>query len=297
MEALVGFVVVCLVVKWLIVDAAYGIRWGKMPPRMHKRMKELEVAAKAGQAPRPGLGDYLQTVWNDVWEQAIKDREARRADPDRAKTQKGPLRQYVGNWWDEAWKDAEAKRRQRRAARHTEPAEPEPPAAPMRPDAGARPEPAPAQPKPAGRPPASGPAAAPPETQEPAAEPPPARGPSRAPADTDDGQPLAVVIPFPKEDTDMFGEVTGLVTAQQYAAGMAQAMADQVPATEQFVASLTANEVSGDAVAAAAHAQELSLAASQAWQAATDALHRQDVVKEAYGAVPEAGTKEFVTSE
>ena len=93
------------------------------------------------------------------------------------------------------------------------------------------------------------------------------------------------------------GEVSGLLTAQQYAAQMSTAMANQVPMTESFMASLTSAEVTGDAVAAAARAHELSAAASQAWTEARTALDRQNTVREAYAAVPEAGTKGFVTGE
>lgn len=92
-------------------------------------------------------------------------------------------------------------------------------------------------------------------------------------------------------------EVTGLVSAQHYAAAMSEAMVGQVPATEQFVAWLTAAKVSGESVAAARRAQELSAQASAAWAAAAAALGRQDAVRQAYAAAPDAGGKRFVATD
>jgi hypothetical protein len=112
---------------------------------------------------------------------------------------------------------------------------------------------------------------------------------------------MGVVIPFTRKDsndmTDAPSEVSGLSSAQNYAAQMSARMSDQVPRTESFVASLTGADVSGEAVDAAVRAQELSAACSQAWAEANEALQRQNVVKEAYQSTPEAGNKEFVTSE
>src|SRR6266568_3609906 len=96
-EGLIGFVVVCMVLKVLIVDVAYAARWGKLPPRMQKRMAQLQAAAKAGQQPRAGFLDYLGVVWNDVWEAAIANRKAKQANPKTTRS-KGPLQTYVGNW-------------------------------------------------------------------------------------------------------------------------------------------------------------------------------------------------------
>ena len=135
-------------------------------------------------------------------------------------------------------------------------------------------------------------------------ETPAATSPENQPTDPSagsDGQSMGVVIPFTRKDssdmTDAPGEVSGLASAQTYATEMSSAMAAQVPLTEQFMASLQGGGVSGEAVAAAARAQELSAATSAAWAEANEALQRQNVVKEAYQATPEAGNKEFVTSE
>ncbi|MEN3308966.1 MAG: hypothetical protein V7603_5168 [Micromonosporaceae bacterium] len=101
-------------------------------------------------------------------------------------------------------------------------------------------------------------------------------------------------VPAPGSPAAAPGEVTGLVSAQQYAAAMSEAMASQTQTTEQFVASLNTAGVNGEAVAAAQRAQELSTQASAAWTAAAAALHRQDMVRQAYALAPDAGGKRFV---
>jgi hypothetical protein len=90
-------------------------------------------------------------------------------------------------------------------------------------------------------------------------------------------------------------EVTGLVTAQQYAAGMSSAYAQVADQTAQFVAGLGGHGVDGPAVAAVHRAQELTQAAGAAWAEANTALGHQTVVKEAYMSAPDAGGKAFVT--
>lgn len=96
-------------------------------------------------------------------------------------------------------------------------------------------------------------------------------------------------------DSQHRGEVTGLATAQTYAAGMNNACASAAVDAETFAAVLAGQGVVGPAAAALARAQELSAAAGAAWADVGAALDRQTVVKEAYAAVPEAGTKQFVT--
>lgn len=88
-------------------------------------------------------------------------------------------------------------------------------------------------------------------------------------------------------------EVTGLGTAQHYASAMRDALAEAVPQVGAFVTSLTGQGVALDAqaVAAARRAQELTVAAETAWAQASAALDRQSIVREAYAAVPDAGTK------
>lgn len=90
-------------------------------------------------------------------------------------------------------------------------------------------------------------------------------------------------------------EVTGLRSAQVYAAGMTDAYAGIVTQTEQFAAGLSSQGVHGPAVAAVTRAQELTATAGAAWAEASAALDRQNVVKEAYMSAPEAGSKAFVT--
>ena len=115
-------------------------------------------------------------------------------------------------------------------------------------------------------------------------------GPSNTPA-TGAGHTLA---PPTAHSPGVPGEITGLVSAQQYAMGMSAALDSHIGIIEIFVAVLIAADVSGDAITCAVRAQELTLQATQAWVEADAALHRQNVVREAYGAVPEAGDKQWV---
>lgn len=92
------------------------------------------------------------------------------------------------------------------------------------------------------------------------------------------------------------GEVTGLVTAQRYAHGMANALTAQATTTASFIASLRAAAVSGAAITAGARAQELTTAAASAWSAAAAALATHSVVAHGYAAVPDAGPKTWLTS-
>ncbi|MEV4212539.1 hypothetical protein [Micromonospora sp. NPDC049662] len=90
-------------------------------------------------------------------------------------------------------------------------------------------------------------------------------------------------------------EVTGLSTAQSYAAGMTTACVTLASQSEQFVAALAGQGVEGNAAAAVARAKELTAAAGAAWAAACTALEGQDVVRQAYAAAPGSGDKTFVT--
>jgi hypothetical protein len=96
--------------------------------------------------------------------------------------------------------------------------------------------------------------------------------------------------------TTVPSEVTGLVTAQTYAAAMTRAYTDIAEQTAQFAAGLGSQGVDGPAVAAVTRAQDATAAAGAAWAQATTALHRQTTVREAYTATPEAGGKAFITS-
>ena len=90
-------------------------------------------------------------------------------------------------------------------------------------------------------------------------------------------------------------EITGLASAQTYAAAMAQAYARTATGTEAFAAGLSGHGVNGPAVAAATRALDLTMQAGAAWSAASAALDRQTTVKEAYAVAPEAGDKQFLT--
>ncbi|MFG1847753.1 hypothetical protein [Micromonospora carbonacea] len=120
---------------------------------------------------------------------------------------------------------------------------------------------------------------------------------------TPTGEPskLATVIPmFPimKEPTMSNAEITGLPTAIIFAQGMANAhKAAAAAGGEQYVAALRGFDVGDGAIATVTHAREMSAQAAAAWDAAAAEMQKQNTVKEAYQAVPDAGNKRFVTGE
>ncbi|GGM23133.1 hypothetical protein ACFFX1_10700 [Dactylosporangium sucinum] len=93
------------------------------------------------------------------------------------------------------------------------------------------------------------------------------------------------------------GEVAGLGTARQFAAGMSAAYTGQSEHTGQFVATLREQGVDGAVVDAAEAAQQASDAAAAAWARADQVLTTHGQVGEAYAANPGAGSKEFVMDE
>jgi hypothetical protein len=76
---------------------------------------------------------------------------------------------------------------------------------------------------------------------------------------------------------------------------MCVALTGAAARAEEFAAGLAGHGVHGEAVEAASRARDLTIQASTAWAAATDALERQSVVREAYLSAPDAGGKTFVT--
>jgi hypothetical protein len=90
-------------------------------------------------------------------------------------------------------------------------------------------------------------------------------------------------------------EITGLTSAQQFAAGMAAAHAGAIAHTESFRASVTNAGVTGTAVSAADRAAAAQADAAAAWQRAHAALLEQNRIAEAYAANPDAGSREFLT--
>ncbi len=115
--------------------------------------------------------------------------------------------------------------------------------------------------------------------------------------------PTATVIPIfrtpnhPNQEDPMSTEVTGLATAIDYAAGVAQAHESHATDAETFAASLASNGVGDSTVGLVAQAAEASGQAAAAWAAVRGALEEQVTVKEAYEATPDAGDKDFVTAE
>ncbi|GGM22514.1 hypothetical protein ACFFX1_11090 [Dactylosporangium sucinum] len=95
-------------------------------------------------------------------------------------------------------------------------------------------------------------------------------------------------------DAQHSGEVTGLGSARQFAAGMSAAFAGQSEHTGEFVELLRARGVDGAVVTAAEDAQRASDTAAAAWALADQALTAHKQVGEAYAASPGAGSKEFI---
>lgn len=309
MDPILAGIALVLVVRRLFVDGAYAIR-GKTPPSYQVRLAKLAAKGSQAAARRParyGSTDYVRDLWHDAWEDARAKRVAKRtggvpAEPVAA----------------------------------TGPAAPAVPAGPVAPPAEPGPAPAgPAPYRPTfeegclpnltggrdlhvfrrhakpGDHCACGlqrlvgsPVAPAPKDPAPAAEP---------VADGGDERPLAPVtelFPHKEEDPNMTapttlgnghqppsGEVTGLASAKAYAAQMAAAYSGAASSVETFTSSLQDSGVSGEALTAAAQAQEAQEMAAAAWQRALAALSQQDTVAEAYSATPGAGSREFVTSE
>lgn len=92
-------------------------------------------------------------------------------------------------------------------------------------------------------------------------------------------------------------EVSGLAAARIFATGMAAVLAGQAPTIAQFVATIQRHGTSGEAVAAAEAAQRASESAAAAWAWAGAVLAGHTRVAEAYAATPDAGSREFVTTD
>jgi len=132
-------------------------------------------------------------------------------------------------------------------------------------------------------------------------EPAPAPEPP-APTPAQESGPGARVIPMfrtpVKEEVPAMSEITGLQSAIAYAEAQAHAAEqNSLAGGEAYLSSLQGFEVSGQAIEAVALAQEASSDAAAAWRYAAAELAKQLTVKEAYDAVPDAGSKAFVQGE
>lgn len=93
-------------------------------------------------------------------------------------------------------------------------------------------------------------------------------------------------------------EVTGLQSAIAHAEAVAAAHEQHSMAGgEGYLSSLAGFGVRGQAIQLVATAQEFTEMAAGAWRAAATELAKQNMVKEAYDAVPDAGSREFVQGE
>lgn len=123
---------------------------------------------------------------------------------------------------------------------------------------------------------------------------------SPAPAPAHDGPDARIIPMFPtvKEEVPTMSEITGLQSAVAYAEGVAAAHEQHsLTGGEAYLGSLQSFEVSGRVLQLVASAQESSQIAAGTWKAAAAELSKQLIVKEAYDAVPDAGTKAFVQGE
>ena len=93
------------------------------------------------------------------------------------------------------------------------------------------------------------------------------------------------------------GETTSLQSALTYTTEMANSAGEGVASVETSLASLADGQVSGPALQHLAQAQEALAAAQAEFTAANAALSQHLGVTEAYTATPDAGRKEFVTSD
>ncbi|GAA2760010.1 hypothetical protein [Actinopolymorpha rutila] len=98
-------------------------------------------------------------------------------------------------------------------------------------------------------------------------------------------------------DTTANAEVTGLQSARQYVASMADATRQGSNSIESAMSGLLAGDVTGPALQHLTAAQESLAAAAGAFEQASSVLDRHQGVAEAYAANPDAGTREFIKSE
>jgi hypothetical protein len=327
-ETLVVIVVAVWAIRRLIVDGAFALR-GQVPPTMARR----QAAGRYG--VRGYFGDVWSDAWQAANQRRLDRRQARAQR--RETGELGRLGKLRWAWrsaggsrhlhrradgtlvdttnptrWDEAWsryEDRRAARSARRAARERERADAGPDRMP--PQVGPGADRSPAEPDAApGRLAQTGPEPAHrPETgPQPAHRPEPGGDPDAGPEGHPDGvaEPATPRQP-PRHDNEhsehgkgdgQMVEATGLDSAIRYADAQRQANEDNIAEIESWIASLQANEVSGEALEAARRAEEQQQLAAASWQQAQAALESHRQVQEAYAATGnQAGSKQFVTSE
>lgn len=92
-------------------------------------------------------------------------------------------------------------------------------------------------------------------------------------------------------------EITGLSAALAYTAAMANGAAAGAASVEMSLTGLRSGEVGGQTLTHLRQAQEALSQAEAAFQAANADLQTHLSVKDAYGATPDAGSKQFVTND
>lgn len=283
-----------LVIAWvawqftnlLVQDGVHAVK-GTTPPRHVERMARLERGEQLPQ--RYGIGGYLRDLLDDALHADI-ERRRRKGERKREAEERGDV-----------------------PTPHT----------PGTPASNGEPETRPVRtsvPDPDGGPAPAAPAAAAPD-QNPMPDSPdddtvtpasvvdePATTPAYPPQPQADDGPTARVYQFPQQpEGDSMAtttdnpsgvtEVTGLASAVAYANGVAAAH-EAHGSGESYVASLRQFQVGDSDVALVQAAQEASKNAAAKWQTAADALRDHNAgVREAYQTAPEAGNKQFATSE
>lgn len=280
---------------------------GQTPPRVAAGRAR---AAAAGR--RYGVRGYLGDLWSDAWVQARAKREARVKQRLADIEEHGPgptWRQKAHDRMSAAWGRWEQRMAERQARREQATARPDPepvaPAAPTGPDPGVPrqrvdqdPEQEQTNPEQEQRREPVEPVTVTPwhpdrdrpEPQELTARPGP--GGRWEVVDTPDrqaGEPT-------RGDGDM-AEVTGLGTAIAFVAGHRQANEHAVSSWEGFAASLQSGDVGGEVLAECSRAAELQAELAACCGRIEQRLQAQLNVRDAYEATPDAGSKEFVTSE
>lgn len=303
-EWLIALAICWWVIRGGLSDLVLAMR-GSAPPRVSEGR-----ARAAATGRRYGARNYMADLYSDAWKTARAKREARLEQRLEHIREHGPgptWRQRAGERWSAAWGRWEQRMAERQARREQATARPDPepvaPAAPTGPDPGVprqRVDQDPEQTNPEQeqrREPVEPVTVTPwhpdrdrPEPQELTARPGP--GGRWEVVDTPDrqaGEPT-------RGDGDM-AEVTGLGTAIAFVAGHRQANEHAVSSWEGFAASLQSGDVGGEVLAECSRAAELQAELAACCGRIEQRLQAQLNVRDAYEATPDAGSKEFVTSE
>lgn len=298
MEILLLSLAIGLFVRNIATDAAWTVR-GQDPPSQRRRQARAKALSQHYRAHAPGLvtgrregRKFVANAWHDAWESASEIRERRHSkkrEKRRAKwaERDAQVTKPAGKELDE-WvataptqpepKTGTPKEQDTAGAGNVRVVDGEP--ARRSTDEQERPEPAPS-----------------PDRKEQ-----PTSDDMSGPAAGDAG--VATVTPLhPDSDTGgstvttATGETIGLTPAITYTQEMAESCRQGVASTEQSVAHMQAGEVGQGTIGYLQQAMELMSQAAAAYESAQTELEQQHTVKDAYDANPDAGSKQFLTTE